>query len=313
MDKQPPNTDHKMTLACVIVTFNPDITQFSRVLQASLPQAHAVIVVDNGSSPQFVSYLDKQAALADTLHVIPLPNNQGIAAAINRGMAKAKALHSEYVLLLDHDSIPSTDLLDKLYLAAVSQLHSGKKIAAIGAKIFDPRSNRELGFYRMRNGRWSKALCGTQKTGLIDCDYLNSSGSFIPVSAFDDIGPFNENFFVDHVDTEWFMRAQALGYVCFGLCEGALEHYMGDAVIRYWLWGWRHMPRRSPQRHYYIVRNSLWLYRYAYVPLAWKANNFIKLIFTFCYFSTFDFQRSAQFKLIVKGFIDGIKGEKKTT
>jgi hypothetical protein len=57
------------------------------------------------------------------------------------------------------------------------------------------------------------------------------------------------------------------------------------------------------------VRNSLWLYRYAYVPLAWKFNNFIKILFTLLYFSLFDEQRADQFKWILKGLIDGIKGE----
>ncbi|OGS71895.1 MAG: hypothetical protein A2063_05660 [Gallionellales bacterium GWA2_60_142] len=265
--------------------------------------------MDNGSSPQFVASLHNYAVNSTNLHVLPLGRNFGIAAALNLGIAEAKSRDAEFVLLLDHDSIAEAGLLDGLLLAMKETQHSGEKIAAIGAKIFDPRSGEELGFYRMHNGHWDKIKCEVSTHGLLPCDYLNSSGSFIPISAFEDIGPFNEQFFVDHVDTEWFMRAQSLGYACYGFCGGALEHYMGDAVIRYWLFGWRHMPRRSPQRHYYIVRNSLWLYRYAYVPLAWKFNNFIKLLFTLLYFSLFDMQRADQFKRILKGLIDGIKGE----
>ncbi|HCI12763.1 MAG TPA: hypothetical protein DFK12_02055 [Gallionellaceae bacterium] len=303
------NTNSRISHACVIVTLNPDTAQFHRVLDASLAQSPAVIVVDNGSSPQFVASLHNYAVNSTNLHVLPLGRNFGIAAALNLGIAEAKSRDAEFVLLLDHDSIAEAGLLDGLLLAMKETQHSGEKIAAIGAKIFDPRSGEELGFYRMHNGHWDKIKCEVSTHGLLPCDYLNSSGSFIPISAFEDIGPFNEQFFVDHVDTEWFMRAQSLGYACYGFCGGALEHYMGDAVIRYWLFGWRHMPRRSPQRHYYIVRNSLWLYRYAYVPLAWKFNNFIKLLFTLLYFSLFDMQRADQFKRILKGLIDGIKGE----
>lgn len=307
----PGNTNRRMSHACVIVTLNPDVAQFRRVLDASLSQSAAVIVVDNGSSHKFSAYLTDRAIAASGMRVLLLGSNRGIAAALNLGIAEAKILKAEFVLLLDHDSIPDAGLLDGLLLAA--KLHSGDKIAAIGAKIFDPRSEQELGFYRMHNGCWSKVKCGAQTEGLLACEYMNSSGSFIPITAFDDIGPFNEQFFIDHVDTEWFMRAQSLGYVCYGFCGGSLEHYMGDAVIRYWLLGWRHMPHRSPQRHYYIVRNSFWLYRYAYVPLAWKLNNLIKILFTLLYFSLFDVQRGDQFKLILKGLVDGIKGEYRTT
>ena len=303
------NVDRDIALSCIIVTFNPDPVQFSQVLDASLSQGHAVIVVDNGSSPQFVDYLQGQAAHVDELHVLSLGTNQGIASAINLGIAEAKTLHAQFVLLLDHDSVPSAGLMDMLLLAAKKKQRSGRPIAAIGAKLVDPRSGQEVGFYRMRNGYWSKIRCDTQSEGLIDCDYLNSSGSFIPISSFAAIGPFNERLFIDHVDTEWYMRAKSLGYECYGLCEGTLAHHMGDAVIRYWLFGWRYMPRRSPQRHYYIVRNSLWLYRYAYVPLAWKLNNFVKVIFTLIYFSICDTQRREQLTSILKGFLDGIRGE----
>ncbi len=302
---------HGMTHACVIVTLNPDIAQFRRVLDASLSQSPAVIVVDNGSSPQFIGYLTDRAAHSEGMHLLSLGINRGIAAALNRGIAEAKKLEAEFVLLLDHDSIPDTGLLDGLLLAAREKLRSGEKFAAIGSKIFDPRSGQELGFYRMHNGYWHKVKCGTQTDGLLACDYLNSSGSFIPLTVFEEIGGFNENLFIDHVDTEWFMRAQSFGYVCYGLCASHLEHYMGDSVIRYWLFGWRHMPQRSPNRHYYIVRNSLWLYRYRHVPLIWKLNNAIKLMFTLFYFSTFGTQRAEQFRWITKGLIEGFKGETK--
>lgn len=303
-------TYHAISHASIIVSLNPDVALFQRVLNATLSQSPAVIVVDNGSSPQFVNYLSDSAKTASHLHLISLGKNIGIAAAINTGIAEAQALNAEFVFLLDHDSIPASGLLEGLLQAMRTKQQKGEKVAALGVKIFDPRSGEELGFYRMHNGHWDKIKCGASTQGLMPCDYLNSSGSFIPMTAFETIGLFNEQFFVDHVDTEWFMRAQSFGYTCYGYCGGTLEHYMGDAVIRYWLFGWRYMPYRSPRRHYYIVRNSLWLYRYAYVPLAWKLNNVLKLIFTLFYFSIFDKQRSAQFTQILRGVFDGIKGER---
>lgn len=294
--------------ACVIVTRNPELSVFDRQIKALLPQVSDIVIVDNDSGPPFHAYLDNLRQERSCMRVIALQENAGIARAQNLGMATVERLEKRHVLFLDHDSIPSPELVRRLYEAAEGLRKEGVKLGAIGARLVDPRSGRENGFYRMRGWRWQRVCCGQRSDGLVSCDYLNSSGSFIPLDTWRDVGACDEGFFIDHVDTDWFMRAKAKGYKCYGLCGGGLEHYMGDDVIRYWLFGWRYMPRRSPWRHYYIVRNSLWLYRRAYVPLVWKMSNAVKLLFTLVYFSLFDVERGMQLKMILRGLWDGIRG-----
>ena len=294
--------------ACVIVTHNPELSTFDRQIKALLPQVGNIIIADNNSGPQCSDYLAELARQTSAITVIFLKENAGIARAQNLGAAAVERLGKRYVLFLDHDSIPGPDLVSGLYEAAEGLRKKGVRLGAVGARLVDPRSGRENGFYSMRGWRWRRVYCASRRKGLLNCDYLNSSGSFVPVDVWKDVGPFDERFFIDHVDTDWFMRAKAKGYKCYGLCSGGLEHYMGDDVIRYWLFGWRYMPRRSPLRHYYIVRNSLWLYRRAYVPLAWKVNNAVKLLFTLVYFPLFDVERGRQFKMILRGLWDGIRG-----
>jgi rhamnosyltransferase len=297
-----------MTLACIIVTYNPDSRVFLRELHAlhAEPLSY-VIVVDNGSSSSTLSFLRDETFKDERVQLIEMGSNTGIAAAQNAGIQRALHLGCKWALLLDHDSVPSEGLIPHLLQAAESKVTSGIKLAAIGARTLDPRAGLEHGFAEMRRGIWRKKRCKELDGKLIPCQFLNSSGSLIYIPAWQDIGPFNEIFFIDHVETEWYMRAAAKDYRVFGMCFGQLEHYMGDSVVHYWLFGWHDMPHRSPQRHYTIVRNSLWMYRLPYVSLAWKLNNFVKLFFTLCYFSLFDKDGDKHFRCISRGFCEGLR------
>lgn len=288
----------------LIVTFNPPQEVFKNQLSAIGGQP--VILVDNGSDEPTLSLLHSWVIeRPENRKLVSLGENRGIAAAQNRGMELARSLDFRFVLLLDHDSIPEKGLLNQLVEVAVEKLNRNEKLAAVGARLIDPRSQKELGFASMVNGVWRTQRC-KKDDRLIPCEFLNSSGTLIYLSAWEEIGPFDENFFIDHVETDWCMRVKAKGLRVFGSCQGVLQHHLGDAIVKFWCFGWRTMPRRSPRRHFTIVRNSLWLYRRSYVPLAWKINNFAKLMFTLVYFSLFDKERSSQFYFILRGFFEGI-------
>lgn len=298
-------------IVCVCITYNPPEEIFFSAINRLIEEACCIVIVDNGSDDHFVQTLKYLNRFHSSTHLIQIGFNAGIAAAQNKGIQQAINLGADFVLLLDHDSIPSPGLIAKLLVAAQQKIANNEKLAAIGARTVDPRTGLEHGFAEMRYGLWHKKRCPQLDGKLIPCQFLNASGSLIYLPAWQDIGKFNEAFFIDHVETEWYMRAQAKGYKVFGLCFGKLEHYMGDHVVDYWFFGWRNMPHRSPERHYTIVRNSIWMYRLPYVPFAWKLNNLVKLLFTLSYFSIFDTERGRQFKFILRGFMDGLRGQLK--
>jgi rhamnosyltransferase len=293
----------------VIVTYNPDANLFEQQLHAVQAQVGSIIVVDNGSSEATKSRLLRFREEIGTLRIEFLPSNKGIAFAQNLGTRRLLEANDSvrYVLFLDHDSVPSSDLVFSLYRHAEKLQAEGIKLAAVGARLIDPRSGDENGFYVRRNFLWGRIRCGERPRGAIPCTLLNSSGSFHPIESLQDVGPFDETMFVDLIDTDWCFRARRAGYETFGVCDGQLNHYMGESVVRYWLFGWHSMPRRTPLRHYYIVRNSLTLYRRSYVPLSWILSNVLKLLFTLAYFSVFDPDRAWQFRMIARGVLDAIR------
>ncbi|ANE55250.1 MULTISPECIES: glycosyltransferase family 2 protein [Methylomonas] len=295
-------------IACVIVTYNPDRNIFYSMILQLLKSAVSIYIIDNWHSNDSTSYVrELSKRYSDKIKLICLEKNYGIAKALNIGVNQAMEDNHKYALLLDQDSIPQDGLLEEVLDAANMLSKIEPQTVAIGPRLYDPRSNSYVKFASLKWGVWKKVGCGSNGENLIKCEFLNSSGSLIFLRHWEAVGPFREDFFIDHVETDWYMRARYLGLKCYGLCSKRhLIHYMGDSVCRYWLFGWMYMPRRSPERHYTIVRNAIRLSKSKYTPILWGVNAALKIIFTFFYFSTFDRDRRNQRCSIINGIRDGL-------
>lgn len=295
-------------LACIIVTYNPDVVILGRLISQLLKSSTSIYIVDNRFSDKASNDV-RALAMANQEHItlIVFEENYGIAKALNTGIEAALNNQHDLVMLFDQDSVPQDGLIEEMQVVANRLAASDEPIAAIGPRLYDPRSQQFFKFALLKWGVWKKIGCANGSKKLIACEFINSSGSLIFLNHWHKIGPFREDFFIDHVETEWYMRVRALGLKCYGYCsQSYLEHQMGNDVCRYWLGKWRWMPRRPPQRHYTIIRNALWMWRLDQTPFAWIINSMAKLVFTFVYFSIFDMDRKNQFRYILKGVKDGL-------
>ena len=90
-------------------------------LEALAQQAAEVVVVDDGSGPESADVLDLAASHGAT--VIRLEQNSGIAAALNAGVVACSAKDTDFVLVLDQDSLVPAGFVAALvheYRAAAS-------------------------------------------------------------------------------------------------------------------------------------------------------------------------------------------------
>ncbi|MGY6276305.1 glycosyltransferase family 2 protein [Methylomonas sp. MgM2] len=297
-----------INIACVIITFNPLEKYIDQLLCRLLKSPVSIYIVDNWHSNYSRKYIKNLTLkFKERVILIELEKNYGIAKALNIGIDYARKEHHQFVILFDQDSLPQEGLIGEMKAIAEQLVLSDKQVTAIGPRLYDPRSNVFFKFASLKWGIWKKKGCNVGDGRLITCEFINSSGSMIFLDHWESIGPFREDFFIDHVETDWYMRARHLGYKCYGVCtKSYLLHHMGDSVCRYWLMGWRFMPHRSPERHYTIVRNAIWLSKMSYTPYSWAVNVTAKVIFTFLYFSLFDKNGKDQAKNILKGIRDGI-------
>ena len=286
----------------VVVTYGPDRERLEALLEAVRPQVARLVVVDNGSSEDRLDWLRKLTG--PELSLIELGANRGIAAAQNTGIAQARAQGCSHVLLLDHDSIPAATMVRELLHAVLTVCPSGRGIGAVGPRYLDDRLDNPPPFIRVRGLRVERCPCPTPDT-IVEVDYLIASGSLIPMSTLDAVGPMAEELFIDYVDIEWGLRARRMGFQSYGVCGARMAHDLGDAPLRFL---GRSLPVRSPLRHYYHFRNAAWLYRSANLPRHWKCADGWRLVMRYCFYALFARPRHEHLRMMSRGILDGIQG-----
>jgi rhamnosyltransferase len=269
-------------VSSVTVAFNPDPARFEEQLRALRGQVDRTIVVDNGCDPPVERLFEKSSDPdLKSIRIVALPENQGIARALNAGIAEARAGGAEFVVLLDHDSVPAPGMVE-LMVAAYRRdaaQPGAAPIAAMGPRVKDFRDAREYPFIRLGWLRNRHLRCGDTGGEVVECDFLISSGTLLPLASFDAIGAFEEDLFIDSVDREWCFRARARGFTLKGVCAAQLDHRLGDH--RRSVAGGIELIVHSPERLYYMTRNRMLLYQRAYVPLKWKLKDFLRVLAKF--------------------------------
>jgi rhamnosyltransferase len=294
-------------VVAVIVTFNPDVRTLDAQLAALRSQVPHVVIVDNGSDDAAAKVVRDLAEMY-CCDANFLGRNEGIAAAQNRGIETALSKHADYVLLLDHDSIPSAGMVGALVASDHSLRARNVRVAAVGPVTIDKRNGVAGQFVKLDGLRVKRNGCAAPN-GVIEADFLIASGTLLHVSAIAEFGLMNEGLFIDHVDTDWCFRARHQGGRIFGVCAAHLHHALGDSAQRVWLGRWRHVFVHSPTRDYYIFRNTVLLVRHTPMPLWWKLHFLFRLCQFLVYFSVGVAPRLRRLKCMAVGVVHGLSGK----
>jgi rhamnosyltransferase len=284
-------------VVAIVVTYNPDLDLLAAQLTLLKPQVTSVILVDNGSSSDVADWNSAQQVSATA--VIALGDNFGVAAAHNAGIQWARDQNAQYVLLMDQDSLPEADMVQKLISGLVGPLS-----AAAGSRYLDPRQNNPPPFIQVKGLALQRCACAAENS-IVPVDYLVSSGCLIPLSVLEKIGDMRDDFFIDYVDIEWGLRARHHGFQSYGVCSARMRHNLGDRPIKFL---GKHVPLHSPLRHYYHFRNAVILYKESWVPWNWKLVDGWRLCLKYAFYSIFAKPRSIHFRMMSLGIWHGLLG-----
>jgi rhamnosyltransferase len=291
-------------VCAVIVTYNPDTDRLGKTLQALAHTVARIVIVDNASAGLQEEALRQRVS---NLVVTRLTENMGVAAAHNAGFALARALGYPYVLLLDQDSRPGEGMVTALLAALTALRAEGVAVGCVGARLAN-RENGTVSQFTRIGWLGARRLPCTDTAPVVECDVVFSSGSLVPMTAFDEVGGLEDGLFIDHVDNEWCLRGRAKGYRIFGACNAILEHRLGEGEGRIWLGRWRRLPRHKPFRYYYMFRNTILLCRRDYVPLRYGVYYFTWLAALFLTFGVFARDRNGELGMMLRGMLDGVRG-----
>lgn len=290
----------------IVVTYNPDEFKLIASLSALLSQAQDIVIVDNDSTcdvAEIIQRLDK--ACFNRINLIKLQHNGGLGKAFNTGITVARNLNAAFVLLMDQDSIPESDMLRKLHDAYQDLEKQGISVGAVAPRYRDSASSQLSQFVRI--SRFGLARISSDGSiNQLRADFLISSGSLIPMHVLDQVGKMDAGLFIDHIDTEWCFRAQSKGFALYGVCDAIMQHTLGDKQIRFWWGRWRNISFHRPFRYYYMFRNSMLLWHRPYMPAAWKRADMVRVLYLFCFFTLFSPNRLTNLRMMIKGLRDGI-------
>ncbi|WP_323120129.1 glycosyltransferase family 2 protein [Burkholderia alba] len=239
------------TLGALIILFHPTGEQLERIV-ALRRAADALVVVDNSPRP------DPHArALAEREGIALLHhgNRGGIAGAFNVGLAALFGQGADAVALFDQDSaVPAP------FFPMMRELCAGfgARPFIAGPRIFDENDGRFLPEL-MTSGVTVRRVPMEAGARMQRCAFLISSGSVLSRAAFERLGRFDEALFIDHVDTEYCLRALARDVPLYVVPSLVLPHRIG-ARQRHRLGPLRITSMNHPwYRRYYSARNAVQL------------------------------------------------------
>ncbi|QNK67681.1 glycosyltransferase family 2 protein [Variovorax sp. PAMC26660] len=297
------------SFGAVVVTYFPTDAQVAN-LHALAGSCARLCVVDN--TPQAG---DWHRALADAgIHVLHNGNRGGIAGAFNGGIVELEARGAELFFLLDQDSkLPPGYFaaMCEAAMAARNRESEGKEDAAflIGPLVHDTNLDALIPQFGLKDKRvYQFDLRQPFTEPLVRCAFLISSGSLISRAAWARVGRFDERYVIDHVDTDYCMRALRRDVPLYLNPHVVLRHQIGQIEARS-LFGWKiHFINYPAARRYYIARNALDLSR-AHVR-AFPAILFINVYTLKQILPMLMFERDRWRKSIalMVGFVDGLLG-----
>ena len=169
-----------------------------------------------------------------------------------RGCSWARAQGYLWVLTFDQDTIPLEKMVDDL-IAVYRDCHFREDIGMIGTNYQDP--NNGYVYKQIPHSQNSRqALWEEEKT-------LITSGSLLSIAAFEMVGPFRDELFIDQVDHEYCLRLRRYGYrILLSLHLGMLQS-VGNRKNHKLFWHNFETFNHTPVRRYYIMRNRLILAR----------------------------------------------------
>ena len=288
--------DSRAVLA-VVVAYHPE-ADFAARLRAIRGQVDALIVVDNGSANLEEV---KAAAQAADARLVSNGANLGIAAALNIGAQAMLGEGHAWLATFDQDSaIPPDAITDLLALGA--SLPERERVAVLAMSRRDRVTGRD---YHRRGDVLEETPAWRRVRTTI------TSGGLVSRRAFERVGLFDEALFIDGVDHDFCLRCRAAGLMVIEARHVAMDHAIGAITRKRVLGRGGVLTNHSPDRRYYITRNTLALSaRHFTTDPAWALREAAHLAVWNTVAALFEQDRAAKLAAMAQGAWDFATGRR---
>lgn len=203
-----------------------------------------VILVDNGSTDGSLEYV---ANAFPDVRVIPLPVNRGFTGGNNEGFRQS---NGSFIVLLNNDASIQEDWLERMVAVMDSDAGLGScasKIVIDGTDLLDSAGDL-----------FTTSFTGTKLGELQKAGDFNkprfvagpcAAAAIYRRDMLEQIGFFDDDFFLNHEDTDLNLRAWLAGWRCLFIPDAVAYHKVSSSI-----------GTLSDTSVYYFARNSLWVW-----------------------------------------------------
>jgi len=280
------NDSHKV--AGVTVLYNPDSVVADNI-RSYIDQIDRLFVVDNSDD----ACTETAHAIAMMANVVYINNNSnlGIAQALNTGATMALREGYHYLLTMDQDSKATPGMVATL-------LECFNRIDACQLGIISPFHLTAVDTVPPKGECCHEVLTAW------------TSGNILNLQAFEAVGPFREDLFIDFVDHEYCLRLQSNGYRVLMANRAILHHAIGTNLRKN---RFLHLTlitsNHSALRRYYITRNRFWVTRTypQFKEFCWiDRRRFWAELVNILFFEDAKWQK---YLMIMRGYLDFRRGK----
>lgn len=279
--------------AAIIPLLFPTEREISQIKKMLLLVDHTFLVINGADSISFISELDD---LKCTL--LFNYNKGGLSHSLNVGVCESISRGFDWHLILDQDSF----LLENPW----------EKIKRDLPWLRDAKEN--LGVIALNYSRTHVVTGRTKLNFEVREEYAEitssvNAGTLIPTATFEMVGMFSEDFYIEGVDTEYYLRMRKFGLRALATKDAVIEHDAGTCMAIS-LFGKNFTYRfHPPSRHYEQVRNLTYLIRiYFLQEPKWAIKSFLAIFKKFFLAVFLSPDRLSVCLKIIRGFLAGAFG-----
>ncbi len=241
--------------------------------QTRLPDA--ILIVDNASTDGTLDRL-----FPEEVAVIRNPTDLGTSGSVRKGFTYALEHVFDWIWVLDADSVPQPDALEKL-LTFFERLPHARREEVCFLNSWPLTETGEVKQQPLSfTGSGLELRSLESARDFTQCDFTLWSGSLYRMAAVARIGLPTADYVLDMGELEYGYRALQLGFTSYIVHNSVIRHDVGrdpGAIERLYKFGPFSLTSYeiSPTRTYYSVRNTIyfWLYqckpRRVTYPLHW--------------------------------------------
>lgn len=280
--------------AAIVVLYNPNDEVLTNI-DSYIEEIEQLYVLDN--STQYNQKLIDKIKENSKCKYMSMNGNKGLAGALNIGCHMAYEQGFDYILTMDQDSCFKEGAVSRL----IEKAEQGtEKLGIVAPNVTSVYPDAQTGERKV-------AYVLQEETGEYDQTWVMTSGSLMNLAAFEEVGGFDEDFFIAHIDVDFGIRLTLAGYETKMLGDAMIYQRFGHSMPKKILWKTVYPWYEAPERTYYLFRNHTYMmkkYGKKIKPLVHVslANHLIKILL-------FENKKWQKVKCAWLGYMDGRRGK----